>query len=108
MCHTKKKQEVIGKEFWLSDSYFFGRQHVWHSPSPQVTQKKKTKRFVGKYNMIVRIMYLFIFIFRLRMNKRRGQFMLSCIAVVNTRIKSMSFKIKSGSSTSKFEILPLS
>jgi hypothetical protein len=83
--------------------------NMFDTPPPHKKHKKrKPKAFAGKYNMIVRIMYLFIFIFRLRMTERRGQFMLSCIAVVNTSIKSMSFKIKSGSSTSKFEILPLS
>jgi hypothetical protein len=70
ICHTKKIQEVSGKELWLSDSYFFGRQHVWHSH--KLHKKRKPKAFAGKYNMIVRIMYLFIFIFRLRMNERRG------------------------------------
>jgi len=57
ICHTKKKRKVISEEFWLSDSYFFGRQHVWHSH--KLHKKRKPKAFAGKYNMIVRIISLF-------------------------------------------------
>jgi hypothetical protein len=53
---------------------------MFDTPSPQhkFHNKRKLKACAGKNNMIVRIMCLFIFIFRLRMNKRRSQLHSGC------------------------------